>query len=136
MSKRRIQYEVLPRPRNLSFYEWVVLYGDSVKDAFQKGKEDILFLRDAKRYHIAISNLDQNRTEEEALQTMQKIKVIELPKSYVSVIICEPNKFLFFTTFVNPYRTMLHEVISEYEKLKEIPAPLLERAINLLQGGL
>ena len=136
MSKRRIRYEVSPRPLNLSFYEWAILYGESVKEAFQKGKEDYLFLRDAKRYHIAISNQDQNRSEEQAIEKMQKIKVIDLPKSYVSVIICEPNKFLFFTTFVNPYRTVLQEVISEYEKLKEIPAPLFEKATNLLQGGL
>lgn len=136
MSKRQIQYEVIPRPRKLSFYEWAFLQGETAKDAFLKGKETHPFLKDAKRYHIAISNRDKNRTEEEAIEIMQKIKVVDLPKSYVSIIVLEPNKFLFFTTFVNPYRAILHEVISEYQKLNEIPAPLLERAISLLQGGL
>jgi hypothetical protein len=136
MSKRQIRYEVVPQPRSLSFYEWAIVNGETVKEAFLKGKESHPFLKEVKRYHIAISNRDKSRTEEQAIETMQKIRVIELPKSYVSVIVLEPNKFLFFTTLVNPYRVALQEVISEYQKLKEIPAPLIERAINLLQGGL
>ena len=130
MRSRRIKYRNVSTPKDLELFEWALIEGDSVKSAFLEGKQRSLFLREAKRYYILPSERTP-LTKEEGITEMRSIEVIQLPNSYVLVIILSPNTFLFFTDKLNPHRKLLNQVISEYEAEGVISEELLNKYHSL-----
>tara|TARA_B100000073_G_C23622217_1_gene529040 strand:- start:69 stop:470 length:402 start_codon:yes stop_codon:yes gene_type:complete len=130
MRSRRINYRSVSTPKDLEVFEWALIEGDSVKNAFLEGKQRYLFLREAKRYYILPSERTP-LTKEEGIIEMRSIEVIQLPKSYVLVIILSSDTFLFFTDRVNPHRKLLDQVISEYEAEGIISEELLSKYHSL-----